>query len=137
MLRVEEDDERVDASRGQGRRFTGSETAGTLPPEVARLLDESGFTEESTDDAEEQLRALNASRTQLLDKLSKSVPNLDTVLAAAPPDMASVAVAGFLDTPHPNLSMEQRPLTPVQWLRRGGDVADVLRLLEIADWSSR
>jgi hypothetical protein len=127
----------MDEVSGHGRRFERSETAGALPPEVARLLDESGFTEESTDDAQEQLRAVNASRTHLLDELSNSVPNLDIVLAAAPAEMPAVAVAGFLDTPQPNLSMEQRPVTPVQWLRRGGDVADVVRLLEITDWSAR
>jgi hypothetical protein len=127
----------VSASGGGGRRFTERETAGTLPPEVVRLLDESGFTEESTGDAAEQLRALNDRRPQLLDELCHSVPNLDAVLAAAPADMTAVAVAGFLETPHPDLSSGQRPLTPVEWLRRGGDVADVLSLLEIADWSSR
>lgn len=44
---------------------------------------------------------------------------------------------GFLCNPRPDLALDRRPLAPLEWLRSGGEVAPVLRLVEAADWASR
>ena len=44
---------------------------------------------------------------------------------------------GYLCNPHPDLALDRRPLAPLEWLRSGGEVAPVLRLVEAADWASR
>jgi hypothetical protein len=67
----------------------------------------------------------------------KQIRGLNRVFPALPADLHPVAVAGFLRTPHPDLSLDGRPTSPLEWLRSGGDVAAVLRLVEAADWASR
>ncbi len=67
----------------------------------------------------------------------KQIRGLDRVFAALPHDLHPVAVAGFLRTPHPDLTLGGRPVTPLEWLRSGGDLTPVLRLVEAADWASR
>lgn len=67
----------------------------------------------------------------------KLIRGLDRVFAALPTDLHPVAVAGFLRTPHPDLTLGGRALTPLQWLGGGGDVDPVLHLVEVADWASR
>ena len=67
----------------------------------------------------------------------KHVRGLDRVFAALPANLRPVAIAGFLRTPHPDLGVGGRVLTPVEWLRSGGDVAPVLPLVEASDWASR
>jgi len=67
----------------------------------------------------------------------KQIRGLDRVFAALAPDLHPVAVAGFLRTPHPDLTLRGRPMSPIEWLHSGGDVAPVLRLVEAADWASR
>jgi hypothetical protein len=67
----------------------------------------------------------------------KQIRGLDRVFAALPADLHPVAVAGFLRTPHADLTVGGRPLPPVEWLSSGGDVAPVLRLVEAADWAGR
>jgi hypothetical protein len=127
----------VSASDADGQSASETDAARSLPAAVARLLDATGFTEEPATSVREQLHALNQSRRDFLTGLPQELPGLDVVLAAVPTDMPAVAVAGFLDTPHPELLMAHRPHTPVQWLQKGGDVTEVLRLLEIADWATR
>jgi hypothetical protein len=67
----------------------------------------------------------------------KQIRGLDRVFAALPPDLHPVAVAGFLRTPQPDLMLHGRPMATLDWLRSGGDVAPVLRLVEVADWAGR
>jgi hypothetical protein len=67
----------------------------------------------------------------------RQIRGLDRVFAALAPDLHPVAVAGFLRTPTADLTLGRRSLTPVEWLRSGGDVEPVLRLVEAADWASR
>lgn len=67
----------------------------------------------------------------------KQIRGLDQVFSALAPDLHPVAVAGFLGTPHPDLALDGRPIAPVEWLRGGGDIAPVLRLVEVEDWAGR
>lgn len=67
----------------------------------------------------------------------RQIRGLDQVFRALPRDLHPVAVAGFLRTRSPNLSLAHRPLSPLEWLSSGGDVEPVLRLVEAADWASR
>jgi hypothetical protein len=62
------------------------------------------------------------------------IPGLDAVLPALPADLHPAAVAGFLATPQPDLSKDGRGLTVQEWLRAGGDVDPVLRLIDTAEW---
>jgi hypothetical protein len=62
---------------------------------------------------------------------------LDRVLPALPADLHPVSVAGFLTTPQPDLRVEGPPVSPLDWLRSGGDVRPVLGVAEAADWASR
>lgn len=68
---------------------------------------------------------------------TRQIRGLDQVLAALPRDLHPTAVAGFLRAPHPDLALDEHPRTPLEWLRSGGDVARVLRLVEVADWAGR
>ena len=68
---------------------------------------------------------------------NKQIRGLDQVFPALPTGLHPVAIAGFLDTRHPDLSLAGRPMTPKEWLQSGGDVGVVLQLVEAADWSSR
>ncbi|CAN3132245.1 hypothetical protein ACNUDN_30415 [Mycobacterium sp. smrl_JER01] len=56
---------------------------------------------------------------------SRQIRGLDQVLKALPDGMHPVAVAGFLRSPQPDLYLD-RALTPVEWLRSGGDVAQAV-----------
>jgi hypothetical protein len=67
----------------------------------------------------------------------KQIRGLDRVFAALPPDLHPVSVAGFLRTPHPNLTLGGRPVSPREWLHSGGAIDPVMRLVEAADWASR
>jgi hypothetical protein len=67
----------------------------------------------------------------------KQIRGLDRVFAALAPNLHPVAVAGFLRTPHPDLTLQGRPVHPLEWLQSGGHVDPVLRLVEAADWASR
>ncbi|TFC29177.1 hypothetical protein E3O55_09895 [Cryobacterium sp. MDB1-18-2] len=44
------------------------------------------------------------------------------------------SVAGFMATPQSSLVAEGRQ-TPVEWLRDGGDLNDVIEIIEASDWS--
>jgi hypothetical protein len=60
------------------------------------------------------------------------VRGLDQVFKALPQDLHPVAVAEFLRTPQPGL-VHGRPMTPVEWLREGGDIDQAVAAATV-DW---
>lgn len=46
------------------------------------------------------------------------------------------AIAGFLESPHPQLHLDGRDLSVREWLLCGEPVEAVLELLELADWTT-
>jgi hypothetical protein len=64
----------------------------------------------------------------------RQVRGLDHVLPALPTDLHAVSVAGFLQTPQIDLQMNHQPQSPLEWLRKGGDVQSVLAIVEAANW---
>jgi hypothetical protein len=64
---------------------------------------------------------------------TRQVRGLDQVFKALPADLHPVAVAGFLRTPQPDL-FQGRPMTPVEWLRDGGEVDQAVTAAANADW---
>jgi hypothetical protein len=64
---------------------------------------------------------------------TRQVRGLDRVFKALPDDLHPVAVAGFLRTPQLDL-FHGRAMTPVQWLRDGGDVDQAVAAAANADW---
>ncbi|MBU8820395.1 helix-turn-helix domain-containing protein [Mycolicibacterium goodii] len=65
----------------------------------------------------------------------RQVPGLNKVFQALPAGLHPVAVAGFLSTQQPAL-FRGRPMTPLQWLREGGAVHDVVAAAACIDWSA-
>lgn len=66
------------------------------------------------------------SPTTLLDRLPELIRALD--------GRRWSSVVGFMKTEHPNLlAMGRR--TPGQWLRDGGDIDDVIRIIVMSDWN--
>ena len=63
----------------------------------------------------------------------RQVRGLDQVLKALPEGLHPVAIAGFLRTPQPDL-FHDRPMTPVEWLRAGGDVDQAIAAAASTDW---
>ena len=59
------------------------------------------------------------------------------VLPAIPTDMHPLAVARLLTTAQPDLVVDGQPVSPLQWLRDGGDVRVVRTIVEAAAWASR
>lgn len=66
---------------------------------------------------------------------TRQVRGLDQVLKALPPGMHPVAVAGFLRTPQLDLYLD-RAMTPVEWLRGGGDIAQAVAAATNIDWQT-
>lgn len=64
---------------------------------------------------------------------TRQVRGLDQVLKALPEGLHPVAIAGFLRTPQPHL-VHGRPMTPVEWLRAGGDVDQAVAAAATTDW---
>jgi hypothetical protein len=64
---------------------------------------------------------------------TRQVRGLDQVFKALPADLHPVAVAGFLRTPQLDL-FHGRPMTPVEWLRDGGDVGQAVDAAANIDW---
>lgn len=64
------------------------------------------------------------------------VRGLDQVLKTLPADLHPVAVDGFLHTPQTDLDLDG-PLTPLEWLRGGGDIGQAAHAAANADWYSR
>jgi len=63
----------------------------------------------------------------------RQIRGLDKVFRSLPADLHPVSVAGFLSTPQPAL-FAGRAMTPVEWLRNGGDVESVMAVAEAVDW---
>ncbi|WP_396908257.1 helix-turn-helix domain-containing protein [Mycolicibacterium sp.] len=63
----------------------------------------------------------------------RQIRGLDEVLRALPTGLHPAAIAGFLRTPQPDL-YHHRPMTPVEWLRDGGDIAQAVTAATSADW---
>jgi len=64
------------------------------------------------------------------------VRGLDQVFKALPEDLHPVAVDGFLHAPQAELYLD-RPLTPLEWLRGGGDIDQAVSAAANADWYGR
>lgn len=64
---------------------------------------------------------------------ARQIRGLDRVFKALPADLHPVAVAGFLRTPQPDL-FHDRPMTPIEWLREGGDVDQAVDAASQIDW---
>jgi hypothetical protein len=65
------------------------------------------------------------------------IRELDQVLRVLPADLHPLSVAGFLTTPQADLTLGGQPVSPLDWLRSGGDVRPVLSVAEASDWASR
>jgi hypothetical protein len=66
------------------------------------------------------------------------VPGLDRVLEIVPAAWHPVSIRGFLHTPQPDIAIAGAPATPLEWLKHtGGDIAPIVRLIEIAEWTGR
>lgn len=104
---------------------------GRLPDADRALLDAAGFT----DDAE-PLKHLADHSVGPADHTA--VPGLRQLLEFVPADWHPLSVRGFLRTPHPDITIDGSPATPLEWLRHsGGDIAPVVKLIEIAEWTGR
>jgi hypothetical protein len=64
------------------------------------------------------------------------VRGLDRVFKALPDDLHPVAIDGFLHTPQADLYLD-RPVTPLEWLRGGGDIDQAVSAAATADWYGR
>ncbi|MGI8762020.1 MAG: DNA-binding protein [Jatrophihabitantaceae bacterium] len=62
-----------------------------------------------------------------------SIPGLRAILAALPADLHPLEVAGFMTTADANLTVDDEPISPREWLLGGGDVRVVTELLEHLD----
>lgn len=58
----------------------------------------------------------------------REVPGLGKVLAALDPAFDPLAVQGWLTAPDPDLEVAGRPVSPREWLLRGGDPAAIAPL---------
>ena len=58
------------------------------------------------------------------------LPGLPEVLRALPDDLHPLEVSGFLTGRRPELRLRGRDQSPVEWLVRGGDVAEVVAAAE-------
>lgn len=65
---------------------------------------------------------------------TKLLPGLTEMIAVISPRWDWRSAIGFFNTPQEDLVGEGRK-TPVQWLRDGGDVNDVIEIVEASDWS--
>ncbi|QNJ94867.1 hypothetical protein HZU40_11805 [Mycolicibacterium fluoranthenivorans] len=64
---------------------------------------------------------------------TRQVRGLDQVFKALPAGLHPVAIAGFLSTPQADL-LRSRALTPVEWLRAGGDIDAAVAAAANVDW---
>jgi hypothetical protein len=72
-----------------------------------------------------------------VDGRRRQIRHFDQVLPALPTDLHPLAVARLLTTAQPDLVVDGQPVSPLQWLRNGGDVHAVLTIIQAADWASR
>lgn len=61
------------------------------------------------------------------------IPGLRTLLAALPTDLHPLEVAGFTTTPDGDLTVDDEPISPREWLVSGGDIRLVIELIEHLD----
>lgn len=59
----------------------------------------------------------------------RTVPGLVDLVVAIPRSMHPASVLGFMLTPQDDLRVQGRRVTPLRWLKDGGDVEDVLDIL--------
>lgn len=64
---------------------------------------------------------------------TRQIRGLDQVFKALPQDLHPVAVARFLRTPQPDL-FHGRAMTPVDWLRDGGELSQAVAAAASVDW---
>lgn len=69
-----------------------------------------------------------------LRQADRLLPGLAEVIKAVTPRWDWYAVAGLMSTPQFGLVATGRK-TPTEWLRDGGNVADVIEIIEVSDWS--
>lgn len=67
----------------------------------------------------------------------RHIRNLDQVFRALPVDLHPLAVAGFLTSTQADLKIDRQSVSPLDWLRSGGEVRAVLDCVEAADCASR
>ncbi|PZF32061.1 hypothetical protein [Curtobacterium sp. MCPF17_051] len=65
----------------------------------------------------------------------RTVPGLADLVAAIPRSMHPASVLGFMHTPQGSLRVHGDRITPLRWLKDGGDVQDVLDILTERDRS--
>lgn len=58
----------------------------------------------------------------------RPVRGLDRVIRELPPDIHPVAVFRLLTSPNPDLELEDRPASPLEWLRSGADPSPIVEL---------
>lgn len=82
--------------------------------------------------ADGALYSLKAGRKRLLPRWqfvgSSPLPGLAGVLAALPGDLHPVAVERWFVSPDDTLEVDDRPVSPKEWLAGGGDPASVIAL---------
>jgi len=81
------------------------------------------------------LHALRVGRRLLLPAWQFSpdgapLPSLGAVIGALPADLHPLEIAAFMTSPHPELQVRGRALSPAKWLAGGGDPAPVIALAE-------
>ncbi|ART68349.1 hypothetical protein BTO20_06945 [Mycobacterium dioxanotrophicus] len=67
----------------------------------------------------------------------RQVRGLAEVFKSLPEDPHPVAVDGFLHTRQPELERDGHALAPLDWLREGGDVTNVIAAALASDWYGR
>ncbi|TFD42586.1 hypothetical protein E3T33_12080 [Cryobacterium sp. TMT1-2-1] len=68
---------------------------------------------------------------QFTDAIDRPVlPHLAKLTAALPDDMHPAGILGFFSTPQRGAGMNGQPMTPGQWLIRGGDVQTLTDILD-------
>ncbi|NUU06433.1 DNA-binding protein [Leifsonia sp. C5G2] len=58
------------------------------------------------------------------------LPGLSQLIAAVPADMHPASLQNFMATPQEDLLIDGREVTPVEWLRLGGDPQEVVDILD-------
>lgn len=81
-------------------------------------------------------QALHYSTWQFVDNddpKRRTLPGLSAVVKAIPDTMHPASVLGFMTTPQSDLLVDDEAVTPVEWLKGGGDVQEVVDLLSERD----
>jgi len=62
------------------------------------------------------------------EQLGGEVPHLGQVLRRLPPDLHPIELVTWLTSPDAELQVEEEAVTPLEWLKSGGDPAPVLQI---------